>query len=535
MIYCGAKRMIEKYIKEGIVDAITMPQALDIWAEKYDKRLALVDHNHRITYKELQEKSRYMAGIFRKEGIGKMDNVIIWMNNRIEFFLTLFGLQYIGARPVLLLPSHRDKELDVVSSFCAAKAVITYGTELGYPYTETGVRRMVDREVKVFSFEEKKDAIHLNYDDNDESKRSLDIECVNEPTDIALFLLSGGTTGVPKLIPKKHAAYLYNAKCAAIRCNVTGESVYMAALSIAHDYPLCCPGVIGTLMNGGKCVLSMTAGFDEIADWIKEEHVTFTQIAPAIASVWVECIEWEEDIDFSSLKYVIVGASRLEYELAMDIEDKLGAEIIQGYGLGEGITCFTSPGESKEIAWKCQGKPVSEYDEVQIVDENGNAVGSMQEGELIQKGPYTFDGYYHADKLNQQVFTKEGFFRTGDKAMVTEEGNIVILGRVREQINRAGENIIPSEIEDYIKKVAGIKDAVVIGLPDAVLGEKICAVLIAEERKVEIDELRMALTGMGLAAFKLPDCTYYISSFPLINVGKVDKRLLKENILKQVG
>ena len=91
--------MIEKYIKEGIVDAITMPQALDIWAGKYDDRIALVDHNHRITYKELQEKARCMAGIFRKEGIGKKDNVIIWMNNRIEFFLTLFGLQYICQVP----------------------------------------------------------------------------------------------------------------------------------------------------------------------------------------------------------------------------------------------------------------------------------------------------------------------------------------------------------------------------------------------------------------------------------------------------
>lgn len=527
--------MIEKYIKEGIVDAITMPQALDIWAGKYDDRIALVDHNHRITYKELQEKARCMAGIFRKEGIGKKDNVIIWMNNRIEFFLTLFGLQYIGARPVLLLPSHREKELDVISRFCDAKAIITYGSELGYPYTETVVTWMVDRAVKVFSFEEKKGAIHLNSEGVDASKCSFETEDVNEPTDIALFLLSGGTTGIPKLIPKKHAAYLYNAKCTAIRCAVTRESVYMATLSIAHDYPLCCPGVIGTLMNGGKCVLSMTAGFDEIADWVKEERVTFTQIAPAIAGVWVECMEWEEDIDFSSLKYVIVGASRLEYKLAMDIEEKLGAEIIQGYGLGEGITCFTSPGERKEIAWKCQGKPVSEYDEVRIVDEDGNAVGIMQEGELIQKGPYTFEGYYHAEELNQQAFTKDGFFRTGDKAMVTEEGNIVILGRVREQINRAGENVIPSEIEEYIKKVSGIKDAVVIGLPDEDLGEKICAVLIVEERKVEIDELRTALTTMGLAGFKLPDSIYYVSSFPLINVGKVDKRLLKENILKQVG
>lgn len=525
--------MLEEYIEKGIVDGITMNRALDIWADKYGGRTALVDHKHRITYRELQEKSRRMAAFFRKEGIGKKDNIILWMNNRAEFFLALFGLQYTGARPVLMLPSHREKELEVISRFCHAKAAVTYGTELGYPYTERAVSLLSGRGIKVFSFEEQAGAVWIRPDEMEGDCPAQ--EDGNEPTDTALFLLSGGTTGIPKLIPKKHAAYLYQAACSAKRCGVWRESVNLAVMSVAHDYPLCCPGVLGTLAQGGKCVLSMTAGFDEIADWIKEERVTFTQIAPAIGRVWTECMDWEEDVDFSSLKYILVGASKLEEPLAEAMEEKMGAEIIQGYGLGEGITCFTSPGEPKKIAWTCQGKPVSAYDEVRIVDGNGEEAGVMQEGELLERGPYTFEGYYHAEELNRQVFTADGFFRTGDKAMLTREGNVVILGRVREQINRAGENVIPSEVEDYIRRIPGIRDAVVIGLPDDDLGEKICAAVIAKERKMEPEELRAALTAMGLAGFKLPDRVHYVDRFPLINVGKVDRRLLKENIEKEIG
>lgn len=525
--------MLEEYIEKGIVEPFTMTQVLDLCADKYQDKTAFVDHDRRISYRQLQTLSRHMAGFFEKEGIQKNDNVIIWMNNRIQFFLALYGLQYAGARPVLLLPSHREKELEVIGSFCDVKAVITYGNELGYDYTKSAVTLMADRNVKVFSFEKREEARYIDIHKIETYKK--EIKDVNAPTDVALFLLSGGTTGTPKVIPKKHAAYLYNAKYSAKRCNITEDSVYLAVLSVAHDYPLCSPGVIGTLINGGKCVLSMTAGFDEVADWIKEERVTFTQLAPTLASVWMECMDWEEDVDFSSLTYLLVGASKLEYELAEKIEGKLGVEIIQGYGLGEGITCFTTPGENRNIAWTCQGKPVSEYDEVKIVDSSGKEVEQLQEGELLEKGPYTFEGYYHAEELNMKSFTKEGFFRTGDRAMITREGNISILGRVREQINRAGENIIPSEIENYLQKIPEIKDAAVIGLPDEEVGEKICAVIIANEKKIETNELRKGLSEMGLAAFKLPDCFYYVEKFPLINVGKVNKQLLKENIIKKIG
>lgn len=344
--------------------------------------------------------------------------------------------------------------------------------------------------------------------------------------DIALFLLSGGTTGSPKVIPKLHTAYLCNAKAAADRCQVTENSTYLAVLSIAHDYPLCSPGVLGTLSKGGKVVLSSTSTFDEALEWIEKERVTFTSIVPVIANLWVESLALEEHADVSSLDYILLGAAKLEKQLALQLMTQFQCQLIQGYGLGEGITCFTSPDDDIDTIISCQGKPISKGDEFKIVDENGTEVVQGEAGELIQKGPYTFFGYYRLPEINQLSFTSDGFFKTGDKARITEEGNIQILGRVKEQINRAGENVIPSEIESYLLEHDDIVDASVVGVADQELGERICAFVVKKDKELSLTELCQFMIENGVANTKLPDQLVYVESIPYINVGKSDKKKL---------
>lgn len=530
----NGRSKVEYYIENGVMENLTFDSMLDILAEKYTYKTALVDMNGRITYGELREKAQRLAGVFTTYGITKEDNVIVWMNNRIEFFCVIFGLFYIGARPILMLPTHRKKELESISEFAKPSAIITYGIELGVDYVKAAneVKKMYKSIKNVFSYQTDKTDVDLQHLQEVEYGIYTPVQ-KSEASDIALFLLSGGTTGIPKLIPKRHAAYLYNARCSAQRCGVSEDSVYLAALSIAHDFPLCCPGIFGTMLYGGKSVLSTTASFDEVGQWIKEEKVTFSAVAPVVAEMWIECMEWEEDVDISSLRYLIIGASKMDNALANKIENLMHVQIIQGYGLGEGITCFTSLNDPIDIRWNYQGKPVSEYDEIKIVDDNGNEVLPLHEGELIERGPYTFEGYYQARELNSKIFTKDGFFCTGDKALMTSDGNIQILGRVIEQINRAGENIIPSEIEEYLKCHTQILDATVIGLPDKLMGERICAVLIKKEVELSKTEICKFLSDKGLANFKQPDCIYYVDKFPYVNIGKINKNLLREWIINK--
>jgi len=527
------KKMIEANLIRGILQNITFGSLLDKLAAEFGSKTALVDQAQTVSYEKLQEQAKRTAGIFIAEGIRKDDNVMVWMNNRVEFFYVCFGLFYIGARPILMLPSHRKKELSAIADFSTAAAIVTYGSELGFDYVRLSTEVKADCKTiqKVFAYQGDAADVNLNHYPLPAVAGGLAGE-KPEASDIALFLLSGGTTGTPKLIPKRHAAYLYNARQAAARCKVSEHSVYLAALSTAHDYPLCCPGVFGTMLHGGKSVLAATASFDEVSEWVETECVTYTAIAPVVAEMWAEYMEWSGEPDLSSLEYFLIGAAKLDLELARKLETVFRIKIIQGYGLGEGITCFTAADDPAEVSWSCQGRPVSEYDEVKIVDESGNELGPQQAGELIQKGPYTFEGYYRADELNHQVFTADGFFCTGDKAMLTKEGNIKIIGRVKEQINRAGENITPSEIEQYLNGHQQIAGAAVIGLPDDALGEKICAVLIKEGEELSRKEICKYLIAEGLANFKLPDCICYTDRFPYVNIGKVDKKTLQKQIME---
>lgn len=154
--------------------------------------------------------------------------------------------------------------------------------------------------------------------------------------------------------------------------------------------------------------------------------------------------------------------------------------------MAEGLNCCTSIDDPDHIIHSCQGRPISEGDEIRIVDAGGNDVAAGEYGELLVRGPYTISGYYRAPEQNCRNFTTDVFFRTGDRARITSEGNIQIGGRIKEQINRAGEKIIPAEVESCLCLYPDIKEAALIGLPDENLGERSCAYLITDNRDISL-------------------------------------------------
>ena len=519
---------VEKKIAEGLLENKTLHEALYDICRKYGQKTALVDENGKMTYSMLWSESNRIAALFYDAGLRKGDNVLLQMPNSIEYVTVLFALFILGARPALMLQDHSETELFSVGELIQPTAFITVEAELGVEY---GMRARCMAE-KIPSIKK----VFLNKETD--YATSIYKKCnlamlpfgLDEPApyDIALFLLSGGTTGTPKVIPRIHAAYLCNAKLSAERCGVSEGSVYLAVLSTSHDYPLCQPGLLGTLFEGGKSVLARTASPEEGLDWIEKEGVTFTQLVPAVASIWVKAAQNHN----VKLQHIEIGAAKLEWELATKIKETFHCRIVQGYGLGEGITCFTSVEDPDEVAFQTQGKPISFGDRIRIVDENGNDVRQGDAGELLEKGPYTFYGYYHAPERNKDIFTADGYLKTGDKALITKEGNLVILGRVREQINRAGENIIPEEIESFIRQCEYVKDVAVIGIPDEQLGEAICAIVVKKEKEMKLEELCSFLSTLKIAHYKYPDRLVYVDELPYINVGKVDKKRLKKQLLE---
>lgn len=514
---------ILQYEKLGGIEPTTFLEELLSWKEKWAKKTAVIFEEEKITYEQLEDKTRQLANGLYTKGIRKGDHAIIHMGNGISFVIVLFTLFRMGVKPVMMLNTHRENELKVIMERVEPKIYFTSNFVLGTDFREIAANVIAQWKNPILAISEEPEEGFISLEEIYQEKN----ESVKPPyyKETALYLLSGGTTGEPKIIPKSHAGYICNTKHSAKRCGMNENTVYLSVLSIAHDYPLCSPGILGTMANGGTVVLAQSPDPEEGFSLIRKHKVTAMSLVPAIIQIWMEYYEFEEQ-DIDSVQQVMVGAAKLEEELGKALIDAFGCKLIQGYGLGEGITCFTSLEDNMEVSLFTNGKPVSEYDEIKIVDEEGHEVPTGEYGELLQKGPYTFTGYYHAPELNRKLFTSDGFFKTGDRAKKREDGNIVIDGRIVEQINRAGENVVPSEIESYLKKVEGIRDAAVVGIGDKELGERTCAFVIVENPKMKEAVIKEKLKEQKIAVYKIPDQIIRVDEFPYTNIGKVNKKEL---------
>ncbi|MGR3779423.1 salicylate synthase [Bacillus paramycoides] len=518
--------LTNKYEQLGYWEPLTLGDQLKLWAEKYRYNIALVESNTTLTYEELDFKVDTLASGFFQMGIQKGDHVVIQLPNSISFVITCFALFRIGALPILALPSYRESELDGIFHLTKPVAYIIPDRFLGFDYTKFA-DKLVQKHPSV------QNVIVDGEDANGTSMRFTDI---NKPPvnlqppsyrDTALLLLSGGTTGTPKLIPRTHADYAYNAKTAASRCQLNSRSVYLAVLPISHNFPLCCPGIFGTLSVGGKVVLSKTTSCDEAFPLIERENVTVTALVPAIVKLWLEVLEWDKSSDISSLQLIQVGGSMLDKDLSQRIMPEMKCKLQQIFGMAEGLICCTSLDDHEDVIHNTQGRPMSAGDEIRIVDEDGNDVTQGEYGELIVRGPYTIRGYYRDPEQTRQSFTANGFYHSGDRARITAEGNIQIGGRIKEQINRAGEKINPLEVESHLCAHPDVQDAVLIGIPDEKLGERSCAYLISNHNQIHLMDIYSFLKSRGLACYKMPDQIEFVDFWPLTSVGKIDKSKLR--------
>lgn len=525
------REQLEKYYDENIWEHITLGEALERWSEKYKNKIAVIDEDIELTYKKLNEEVDYYAEGLLNNGINKGDKVLLQLPNCAEFIIISFALFKVGAIPIMGLPAHRKREIKGILEKSEAKAYIAKDKYLGFSYIDMirEIQNEIDKKINVFILGEKEEYKSFHnlrwgnrISDSKKNKASY--------KDIGLLLLSGGTTGIPKLIPRRHTDYLYVAKECGKICKMNKDTVYLVSLPIAHNFPLGCPGVIGTLIYGGRVVICPTTSPDEIIPLIEDEEVTITGLVPAMANMCMEFLKIEE-YDLSSLKVLQVGGSVLDSITAERIKNVFNCKLQQIFGIAEGLICCTDLEDDIDIIYKTQGKPISKYDEIKIIDDNGEEVPDGEYGELIVRGPYTIYGYYNLKEVNVNCVTEDCYFKTGDKAKKLKNGNYQIVGRLKEMINRAGEKIIPSEIEEVLLKHKDIIEVQVVGVPDEILGEKIGVFIIKRNEEINLDEIRDYLKKNGLAHFKMPDIVKYVESWPLTSVGKIDKSRLIELVL----
>ncbi|GAB0149416.1 hypothetical protein McPS_21560 [Marichromatium sp. PS1] len=516
----------QSYRDKGYWEPLTLGEQLRRWAVTQGERTALIAGDARLSYAALDARVDRLAAALHGRGIALGDRVLVQLPNDLPLVLTTLALLRLGAVPIMVMTALRERELAALGALAEPVACVVPDRFHGFDH-----RALAERiQAGLPSLQE---IVVVGEAGPHTAFAALDAEPLDlprpDPESIALLLLSGGTTDVPKLIPRTHVDYAYNARRAAEISGLDADSVYLAALPVAHNFPLASPGILGTFCTGGRVVLARTPGFDETFPLIARERVTHTALVPALVPLWLQAREWD-DTDLSSLQVLQVGGARLEPETAARIRPELGCTLQQVFGMAEGLLCFTGLDDPDSIVLHTQGRPMCADDDVRIVDANGHEVAPGEAGELLVRGPYTIRGYYRAEAHNRIAFTSDGYYRSGDKVRRTAEGALVVEGRIKDQINRAGEKIAAAEIEALLVEHPAIREAALVALPDPRLGESACACVLGDDPTLDLAALHRFLAARDLPRHKWPDRLEHLDGWPLTAIGKIDKQALRTRL-----
>jgi 2,3-dihydroxybenzoate-AMP ligase len=530
-----------EYRAKGYWRDESLRQVFKDCCERFADRIALRDARREVTYRELEQKATNLALNLLDLGIGPRDRVVVQLPNAIEFAYLHLALQKIGAIPVMALPPHRFREISFFVKTSEAVAIFTPDAHRDFRFTD-----MVDRI--------RNEAPHLRHGivlgaapdgfaslatliDQPARRPAAELDSIEiDPVDPALFLLSGGTTGIPKLIPRTHNDYAYNTRMAASVCAIDQDSVLLDVLPIGHNLPLACPGLQGFLFHGATTVLHGSTAPEEIFPLIERYGVTHIHAVPALLIRWTES-PLAHDHDLSSVKVIQSGGQRLQPEVRRRTAAVFSNVTVQeNFGMAEGLLMFVRLDDPLDVRMETVGRKICPDDEILLLGEDDQPVPFGEVGELCCRGPYTLRGYYKAEEHNARAFTPDGFYRSGDLLRQHPSGNYMVEGRKKDLINRGAEKISAEEIEELILRHPAVVDVACVPMPDPVLGERNCAcVVLREGQTLELAELSRFLADFELAKYKYPERIEPFENFPLSNFGKVSKKDLVQLVSARVG
>ncbi|HUK61508.1 MAG TPA: AMP-binding protein [Stellaceae bacterium] len=503
-------------------------------------RVALIDGERSYTYRDVDNLSNNLALNLLDLGFKPLDRVVPCLPNAAEFVILYFALQKIGAIPIAALATHRYNEISQFVKIAEAVACVYPERQSDFEFAPMVARIAAEAPFmrhRIVLGTPRAGELSLTELIARPAKRArTELDKIKiDPTDPCIFQLSGGTTGVPKLIPRTHNDYAYNSKTAAKVCEVNGDSVLLLALPIAHNLPLACPGIQGFFFNGGKVVLSRTTRPEDMFPLVEKHRVTHIKVVPALLIRLISSPAVTQ-YDTSSVRFIQSGGQRLQPEVRIRTKELIPSTFVQeNFGMSEGMLFFVRSTDPEDVRLETVGRPISPDDEVRLLDDDDRVVPFGEVGELCARGPYTLRGYYGAPEHNQRAFTSDGFYRSGDLMRQHSSGNYMVEGRKKDLINRGGEKISAEEIENLILQHPAIENVACVAMPDAALGERMCAcVILGRGKSLALGELVEFLGTKEIAKFKLPERLETLSEFPLSTFGKVSKKALVEMVTKKL-
>ena len=532
------EELARRYIDAGIWEGITVAEMIERTARRQPGKVAVIHGETRITYEGLVQSAKRLASGLSSLGLQSQDRVVVQLPNCPEFVTLYLAFNYIGAIPVMAFRAHRHAEIRhfVRSSgavaYCIPDCVGSFdyramAAEIADEFPSLG-------HVVVVGEPGPGQTAYLPLAEYEPADDDVLGRLRPDPSDVSTMLLSGGTTSLSKLIPRTHNDYVYNARICSETAGFSAETVFLAILPLGHNYNLACPGMLGVFHAGGTLVIAKGADSTEVFTTIARERVTTVAAVVPLITTWLNG-HLAKQFDVSSLQVVQNGGARLVPELRDRLRREVGCVPQEIYGTAEGLINMTRLTDSDDLLLESSGAPVSEWDEIAVLDDRERVVPDGELGELVTRGPYTIRGYYNAPDINAQAFTAEGFYRMGD--IVRKRGRYVYTeGRRKDLINRGGEKISCDEVENLIFQLPQVREVSLVAMPDPVFGEKACACIVLQPgTELTFADLIAHLRAQQIASFKLPERLEIMESFPISPAGKILKRELREIVAQRLA
>jgi 2,3-dihydroxybenzoate-AMP ligase len=540
-------KQIQEYTEKGYWLNETYEDLLQRAVKKFPSKTFIVDLTKkpalRLTFKEAKEKIDRFAAYLKKQGVKKYDRILVQLPNCYEFIITYFGAQKIGAVPVLAVPKYEYLEINDIMTLTQPVSWIIPDRD--------GARDFVSLIPKIKANHENLTHIFMIGDHQRFPEEALSLEeCIEEvtkqeikqvyhekpdPNDVAHILLTGGTTGRSKAVPRTYNSFLTNVRY--INRHFSSEDINLLATPVGHG--MAHQGALGcSVLHGGTLIISASPRPTDILEAIHTEKVTRLAVVPTQLIGMLEHPELEK-YDLSSLRMISTAGAPLDSKIAQRAIKFFSQFecIVQGgaYGSSEGPSAqHPEPPTGTLVA--SVGKPLVDGDHYIVINEQEEILPPNTIGELAVKGPSVFTVYYNSEEVNDQIFTKSGYYKTGDLAKIDENGYIYITGRKKDIIQRGGESIVPSEIEDLIEQHPAVDKAAVVGMPDPYMGERACAYVTLKSgiKSLTLEDMIRFLKEKGAGVLLWPERLEIIEEFPLTNVGKLDKKALRKSIREKL-
>ena len=536
-----ARDTLARYIAQGTLGTQSLTEALAQSFAAHADRIALAGPEGDITYRALDEITDRLGAALLTLGLVPLDRVVFQLGNCNELIYGFIACLKAGLIPLCTLAAHREQEIGYLGAHAQARMHFVQGDDAKFddvafaekmrasiPSMRWIVQARGARRGTAHALTELIESVSA------QAARDRIAAMEHDPYQVAVFQLSGGTTGVPKIIPRFHNEYATMMRAIAAWNGYRSDDTLFMPLPMMHNLNMgTCFGPF--LLMGGTITVAPNLTPDVLVGLFDKYDPTIAVVGGPIVARLEPAIRAGK-LPLRRLRAVFAANG------APKLPELLGVPAYHLFGMTEGVIMYTRERDPDIVRDRMVGRPVSASDSVKLfeIGTEREVTADEIEGECAFAGPYTIHGYYDAPERDRETFTSEGYYRSGDLMLKRTIDGITYYefrGRTKDVIDRGGEKINCEEVEHAILRHESVAAAAVVPMPDPIFGERACAYLVMRRAMPSIDVAALGahLAQVGIAKFKWPERVEIVDEFPMTKSGKLSKPRLREMISERLA